>query len=149
MEAIPLGKVRLGVPLVVLVPLEHFRAEVDVGTAAVLADSVLGVVEHVVGVNDSELLAVDEAAVDEEVKEADKLGVTGLAAHEVVEARDVAQGRDGAPPVGGDGAARVADKKGEVEVSEDGEGQVGRVAGLNASAQRRGDPGPLPIRGMR
>lgn len=130
MEAIPLGEMLRRMLLVRLAPLQHGWPEVDIRPGAVLPDGALGVVQHVVGVEHRQVVPVDDALGDEEVEQADELLVAGLAGREVVEARDLAQGRDRAAPVGRDGAARVADEEGEVELAEDAQGQCGRVVGV-------------------
>lgn len=138
-EAVPLLKRLGSVLLVlVIAPLEHLGGVVDADLLAVHLEDGLGVLQQVVGVDDGDggapgPVAVDAIAVrglvesfvdgglvaglaraddvlgQEVVEQAAQLVVAGLGGHEVVEARDGVQGRDGAAVVGRDGAAGVAD----------------------------------------
>ena len=123
-----------GVLPVGLIPLKHVWRVVDVGPPTKLLNNLFRVVKHVVSVNDGEMIAVDDAFPEQEVKEADKLLVTGLTGHEVVKASNFAQGRDSATPVRGDGSARMADEESEVELAQGVQRQRRRVAGLRVAA---------------
>lgn len=144
-EAIPLFKGVGGVLLVVLVtPLQHGRSVVDADLLAVDLEDGLGVVEQVVGVDDGNGAALrthaplaarvierlvqgrlvaglgraDDALVEQVVEQPAHLVVPGLGGHELVEARQLAQGRDRAPVVGRDGPPRVPDQEGPVEAAQ-------------------------------
>lgn len=139
-EAVPLLKSLGGVLLVVVVaPLQHGRAVVHADLLAVGLEDGLWVVEQVVGVDDGDGAAVglalavverlvqgrlvarlgrpDDALVQQVVEEPAQLVVPGLGRHEVVEARELAQGRDRAAVVRGDGPPRVPDQERPVEAA--------------------------------
>lgn len=75
-------------------------------------------------------LRSDLADVAQVVKDAAQLVVAGFRGHEVVEAGDAVERRDGAAVVRRDAGARVTDQEGEVELVEDGGRNDGGVVGL-------------------
>lgn len=143
-ESLPLLELVFG-ELVVLfgVPLEHLGIELDTDSLAELAHDRLRVVEEVVCVHKSDgdfvgvvpvgsvgvaigavgLLTGDlgpnDAGVLHVVKDAAEFVVASLFRHEVVEACDLVERRDGAAPVAGDAVLRVADQETEVELAKD------------------------------
>lgn len=141
MEAVKLGELFCGNLAILLGPFKHGGREVDVGALAKYANHLLRVVQEVVGVKDGKMVLVSNAALEQKVKEANELVVAGLAGEKVREAVAIAQRRQAAAPVRGDGAARVADEKGKVEFPEHVTGQHGRVFGLQVGAHRGGDAG--------
>lgn len=145
MEAVKLGKLFRGNFAIFLGPLEHGGRKVDVGALAEHADHLLRVVEEVVGVEDGEVVLVGDAALEQKLEEADELAVAGLAGEKVREAVAIAQRREAAAPVRGDGAARVTDEKGKVILAQYVKGQHGRVFGLLVRAHGWGDAGALAV----
>ncbi len=75
-------------------------------------------------------LRSDLTDVAQVVEDAPQLVVAGFRGHEVVEAGDAVERRDGAAVVGRDAGARVTDQEGEVELVEDGGRDDGGVVGL-------------------
>lgn len=75
-------------------------------------------------------LRADLADLPQVIERAAQFVVAGFRGHEVVEARDAVERRDGAAVVRRDAGARVADQEGEVEPLEDGGRDDGRVVRL-------------------
>lgn len=135
-EPIPLLELVPGIFCVFVAPHEHLGLELNASAVAVGSDGALWVVEHVVGVKNRDLPLVDDALLNEEVEEAYELLVSSLVGHEVVEAGNLVQRRDGTAVVGGNGAARMADQKGKVELPEDVERENSRILWLVGAAER-------------
>jgi len=104
------------------VPVQHRRAVIDADFLAVRFDDAFRVIQQVIRIDDGDAdLAVFQSAVlaresradlllgAQEVEDAAQLVVAGFRGHEVVEAGDLVERRDGAPPVRGDAVARVPD----------------------------------------
>lgn len=121
--------------LVVVVPVEHVRCVLNVCPLAVVLDHALRVVEHVVGIHDNHLVTLDDALLEQVVKQAAQLQVPSLVGHEVCEACDFVLGRDAATPVGRDGATGMADEECVGESLEDGERKHSWIAGLITTAE--------------
>lgn len=147
-EADPLGKLVLGKGGVLVAPVQHAVVEVEANPLAIRAQDALGVVEEVIGVDDGQVGAVDESLLQEEVEEAAHLIVACLSRIEVVETRHLVQRRHSTAEVGGDGAARMTDEEGELELAEDINGDDGRVVRLSELlAAQRGCDGSGGTRG--
>ena len=149
METIPLLKQLRSIISVIVVPLQHLLVEFEANALAVLPDDLLGVVEHVIGIYDGDLLLIDDASIEQEIEQTDKLDVAGLTRHEVIKVGDVAQGRNSATPVGGDRPPGMADEECELELAEDGGGNGSWVSGFRTvlAIEGRGNVCGSAIRG--
>lgn len=99
MEAPPLFKGRNGSIIVLLGPLQHVWREIYANPVAVFTNHRLGLVQHIIGVDNNNALLGDDARLDQVVKQAAQLDVAGLVGHELVEARQLDQWRQRAPVV--------------------------------------------------
>lgn len=156
-EARPLLErlLRVGLMLVVC-PFEHLRLEWKADTRAIRTNNTLGVVEQIIGIDDTDLHALRPTGGRRAVRVAvpsvrvvganlpdgaevfeDTPGfvVAGFGGVEVVEAGEVVKGGDRAPEVRGDAGMRVADEEGEVEFGEKGRGDDGGVVGFGEGVE--------------
>lgn len=143
MEALPLLKLVLGELMVLLgVPLQHPIVPCNAHALAECTHDPLRISEHLIRVDEADLHLVAAVTIGgrvtvrvtigllasnlrphntggaEVVEDAPQLVVAGFFGHEVAEARDVVEGRDGAAPVARDAVLRVADEEGEVELAQ-------------------------------
>lgn len=124
-----------------LIPLQHGRAEFNTRALAVGFDDALRVIEDIIGIYDGDIALGHYALFVKVVEQLDELDVASLTGIVVLPAGDVLAGRHGAAPVGGDGAARVADEECPVELAQDVKREDCWVAGLGDAAEGLGDGG--------
>lgn len=95
----PLLKSLDAVFLVIVVPDKHFGCEVNAGPLAVVLDGRLRVIKHIVGVDNDDLVTVDDTLLKEVVEKTAKLQISSFIGHEVCESGDLILGRHATPPI--------------------------------------------------
>jgi hypothetical protein len=142
MEPVPLLERLDRVVLALLVlPPQHIRGIINSNFLAKRLDHLGRVVQQIIRIHDSNAhlpflgrlpgpRGANDALILEVVEQPPQLDIAGLAGHEVVEPRNLVEGRDRAAEVRRHGPARMTDQKGEVKFAQERSGQHGRVTRL-------------------
>lgn len=147
-EAVPLLELLLGKRMRFGgVPFQHGVVEVKANRSTVLLEHARGVVQHVIGIKDTDLdttglrldtlcvlltadLGTNQARVLEVVEKTAKFVVSGFLGHERLELGPLDEGGDAASVIAWNGVLGVANEEGEVELLQDFLGHNGGVAWL-------------------